>query len=102
MNWNSYVIRRKINVEQWLESKRINDRDSFLREVRLLGLEAPQELELTQMFPPAAPQQNDEVKNESASVTSERSDQVTTRGMAGERDGTDKRSDRKRASKVRN
>lgn len=102
MNWNSYVIRRKINVKQWLESRKINDRDSFLREVHSLGLEAPEELELIRMFPPAVIQQSNEVKDEPASITPERSSQTTTWGVVGEGNRTGKRSDRKRTAKVRN
>lgn len=101
MNWNSYVSRRNINVDQWLQARGVVDRVTFTKLLAELGLEPPDEVQLSLMFPDVNPKKVEEVKDASATVSPEGSDQVTTRSVAGEGDGTGERSDGKRSSKVR-
>lgn len=101
MNWNSYVVRRNVNVEQWLKTRDIRDAADFLGAVRNLGLEPPSDDVISSMFPIVKEQQIKEVINESDAVSPEGSSQIATRGVVGQGDGTDQRSDRKRSSKVR-
>ena len=101
MNWNSYVLRRSINIEQWLKSRGIKDSASFLNTVRSLDLEPPDGDMISSMFPIVKEQQVKEVINESDAVSPEGGDQIAARRVVGEGDGTDQRSDRKRSSKVR-
>ena len=101
MNWNSYVLRRNINIEQWLRARDIKDAASFLNAIRSLGLEPPEGDTVSSMFPIVKEQQAKEVINESDAVSPEGGDQIAARRVVGEGDGTDQRSDRKRSSKVR-
>ena len=101
MNWNIYVSRRKIDVKRWLEMRDISDRDSFLKILSQLNIVPPDDDQMLQMFPISVIPKIDEAKNEPATHTTERSDQTATRSVAGEGNGNHKRSDRKRASKVR-
>lgn len=101
MNWNTYVSRRNINVEQWLTSRGVGDRTAFSKLLTELGLEAPEEAQLSLMFPEVKPKKVEEVENVSVAISSEGSYQVTARSVASEGDGTGQRSDGKRTSKVR-
>lgn len=101
MNWNAYVSRRNINVEQWLAVRGVKDRITFSKLLLELGLEMPDETQMSLMFPEIKPKKVEEVKNVSVTVSPERSDQVTTRSMVGEGDRTGERSDGKRSTKVR-
>jgi len=97
MNWESYVDRRKIDVSSWMGNRGITSREEFLKALEELKLEPPSDDYMSSLFPQAQP----ETKNESASVAAEGSDQVTTRSVAPEGDGTDLRPDGKRTTKVR-
>lgn len=101
MNWNSYILRRNIDVGRWLSTRGIKDSASFLNALSTLGLEPPENEVISSMFPIVKEQQTKEVINEPDTVSPEGSDQVATRSVASEGDGTDQRSDRKRSSKVR-
>ena len=97
MNWESYVDRRKIDVSSWLGNRGVTNRESFLKLLDELKLEPPNDDYMSSLFPQVSP----ETKNESASVTTEGSDQVTARSVAPEGDGTDLHPDGKRTAKVR-
>ncbi len=101
MNWNAYVLRRKIDAGRWLASRGIKDRESFIRAVASLGLEPPDGSQLELMFPDVKTTKVEEVNNESVTVTPEGIDQVATRSVAPEGDGSDLRPDGKRTTKVR-
>ncbi len=94
MNWNEYVLRRRVDVSKWLASREISDRDQFLVVLKDLELDPPDDVQLVTMFPP-------EPKNESISLTPERVDPSSSRSVADEGDGSSLRTDGKRASKVR-
>ena len=97
MNWELYVSRRKINIPSWMESKGVKTQEDFLRALESLGLEPSGDEVISSLFP----QKTQEINNESVDVAAEGSDQVATRGVAPEGDGSDLRSDGKRSSKVR-
>lgn len=97
MNWELYVSRRRIDVTTWMTTRNVKTKDDFLRVLESLGVEAPGEEAISSLFPQKTP----EIKNEPADVTPEGIDQVTTRSLAPEGDGSDLRSDVKRTSKVR-
>ena len=101
MNWNTYAERRNINVDQWLAARGVKDRESFIITLRSLNVEPPDDQQLLSMFPPATPTVEKGVNYESTSITSEGSNQAPTRGVVGEGDRADQRSDRKRSPKVR-
>jgi hypothetical protein len=94
MNWNEYVLRRRVDTSKWLASRGIFDRDQFLVRLKDLELDPPDDAQLAIMFPP-------ESKNESDTLTPERVDTSTSRSLADEGDGSSLRSDGKRSSKVR-
>ena len=97
MNWELYVNRRKIDVTSWIKSRNVTTRESFLQILGELGLEPPEDSYLSALFPQITPEPN----NESDSISPEGVDQAATRSVADEGDGTDMRSNVKRASKVR-
>ena len=102
MNWNAYTSRRNINAIEWLRSRGVKDRETFLKLLVELNIEPPGDDQIATMFPPAAvPNVVKGVDNGSASVSSEGSDKVATRSVDGEGDGTGQRTDGKRTSKVR-
>ena len=101
MNWNTYVARRGIVPHLWLISRGVTDRESFIQLLSELKIEPPDDEQITLMFPAMQPNTERKIKDESASASTERSDQVATRSVAGEGNGTNQRPDRKRSSKVR-
>ena len=101
MNWNVYVLRRNVNVEQWLSSRGVNDRDSFVSALASLNIEPPDDEQINSMFPPVVPNAEKGEIYEPANVTSKGSDQASTRSVVSEGDRTNQRSDRKRSTKVR-
>ena len=97
MNWELYVSRRRIDVAAWVSSKGVKTRDEFVKILEGLGVEPPADDVINALLPQKTP----ETKDESADVTPEGSDQVTTRSVAPEGDGADLRPDGKRSTKVR-
>ena len=93
MNWNDYVIRRRIDAPRWLASKGISTSVQFLAKMVELDVDPPAEDQLTTMFPP-------EVKNEPAALTPEGIDSSSTRSVVDEGDGSDLRPNGKRAPKL--
>ena len=93
MNWNDYVIRRRIDTPGWLLSKGISTSEQFLAKLTEINVDPPTEDQLTIMFPP-------EVKNEPAALTPEGIDSSSTRSVVDEGDGSDLRPNGKRAPKV--
>lgn len=102
MNWNSYVSRRNINVDQWLQVRGLRDRESFLKILRELAIEAPEESQIDAMFPATLSKLGKGVEDGASNVTSEGSNQAPARSVVGEGDRSSQRTDWKRASKVRN
>ena len=51
MRWNDYVLRRRINVEEWLMSRSISTKEDFFRAISIIGVTPPAEEELLAMFP---------------------------------------------------
>lgn len=102
MNWNAYVTRRSIKVDQWLQARDVRDSQTFLRLLKELKIEPPSVDQIISMFPAAQPKVEKGVSDGSAGVTSEGSGKIATRSVAGERDGTGQRPDGKRGPKVRN
>jgi len=101
MNWNVYASRRKIDVQRWLDLRGIVNRESFLEALTQLNIEPPDDDQLLLMFPAPVISHIDEVKDEPIAYTPERIDQVASRSVVGEGNRANKRSDRKRAPKVR-
>jgi len=102
MNWNDYVIRRRINVVDWIKSHGANSRDKFLELMKQLNIVPPSSEQLDRLFEPEKPRSSEmEIKDESNAVTPKGSDQVTTRSMVDEGGQPGTRSDGKRSSKVR-
>ena len=93
MNWNDYVIRRRIDAPRWLASKGISTSEQFLAKMVEIDVDPPAEDQLAIMFPP-------EVKNEPATLTSEGIDTSPTRSVVNEGDRPDLRPNGKRAPKV--
>ena len=100
MNWNDYVVRRSIKSDQWLRARGVKDRDSFLKILRDLKVDPPDDSQIALMFP-APPKIEEAVKDEPATITAEGIDQAAPRSVVSEGNGTNQRSDRKRSSKVR-
>lgn len=100
MNWNAYVARRKINEHDWLISRGIRDRSSFIAELIKIGVEAPTEEETASLFPAHDSREKKDV-NESNIESAQGSDQVTTRSMASEGDQAGIRPSGKSSSKLR-
>ena len=102
MNWNDYVIRRRINVVDWIKSHGADSRDKFLELMNQLNIVPPSFEQLDRLFEPENPRSSEmEIKDESSAVTSEGSDQVTTRSLVDEGGQPGARPDGKRPSKVR-
>lgn len=101
MNWNTYVLRRNVNIDRWLESRSVKDRESFITILKSLNIEPPDDAQLFSMFPPAIPKVEKGVIYESTNVTSEGSDQASARSVVSEGNRADQRSNGKRSSKVR-
>jgi len=101
MNWNNYVLRRNIDVKQWLAVRGVKDRADFINLLKKLRLEAPDEAQLSSMFPEMKSKKIEKIADAPAVVPSEGSDQVTTQSVAGEGDVVSERFDGKRSSKVR-
>lgn len=93
MNWNDYVIRRRIDTPRWLTSKGISTSKQFLAKLIEIDVDPPTEEQLAIMFPP-------EVKNEPATLAPEGIDSPSARSVANEGDGSDLRPNGKRASKI--
>jgi hypothetical protein len=93
MNWNEYVIRRRIDGSKWLASKGLSTREQFLAKLVEIEVDPPAEDQLVIMFPP-------EVKNEPTVLSPEGIDSSTARSVVNEGDGSDLRSNGKRSSKV--
>lgn len=51
MNWQNYVVRRRIDVDQWLVKESISTRETFLTKLGLLSVEPPDDLTISFMFP---------------------------------------------------
>ena len=93
MNWNEYVLRRRIDVQKWILSKGISTKEQLISELSRLGIDLPNDEQLATMFPT-------ETKDESVVLTPEGVDPSTTRSLVTEGDGTSVRPDGKRTSKV--
>ena len=91
MNWNEYVTRRRIDSQKWILSRGISTKEQLISELSRLGIDPPDDEQLTTMFPP-------ETKDESVVLTPEGVDPSTTRSVAPEGDGSSVRPDGKRTS----
>ena len=101
MNWNEYVLRRRLDPKKWLESRSIITIDQFLLSLTEMKIEPPSQDELESMFleqPVIIP----ESRNEPSSViTAAGRDQAASRVMADEKDKHDIHPNGKRNSKIR-
>jgi hypothetical protein len=50
MNWNEYVLRRRLDPKKWLESRSIITIDQFLLSLTEMKVEPPSQEELESMF----------------------------------------------------
>lgn len=100
MNWNAYVIRRKIDVPTWLKVRGITNREQFINHLRSIAVDPPEDVEILKMFPTqqaVASKENDDTQP----AAPEGRDQTATRSMAGEGNVSGVRSSRKSDSKFR-
>jgi len=101
MNWNEYVLRRRLDPKKWLESRSIITIDQFLLSLTEMKVEPPSQEELESMFleqPAIIP----ESRNEPSSVfTAAGRDQAASRVMVDEKDKHDIHPNGKRNSKIR-
>ena len=100
MNWNAYVARRKINEHDWLNSRGIKDRSSFIAELIKIGVEVPAEEETASLFPAHDSREKKDV-NESNIEPAQGSDQVAARSVASEGDRAGIRPNGRSSSKLR-
>ena len=93
MNWNEYVLRRRIDESKWLASRGITTQEQFLSKLLELGIVPPNDERLLSMFPP-------EMKNESVAVTPEGIDTSAPRSLVDEGDGSGVLTDGERPPEV--
>ena len=97
MRWNDYVLRRRINVEEWLRSRSISAKEDFFRAISIIGVTPPAEEELLAMFPI-----HKEISKDGAEPRQiEERDTPTSRGLAGTGDDAGLHPDGKSGAKFR-
>lgn len=102
MNWNDYVIRRRINVVEWIKSHGTDSRDKFLELLKQLDIVPPLSEQLDRMFKSSDSRLPEtEIKDGSDATPPEGSDQITTRSVVDERGQPCARPKGKHSSKVR-
>lgn len=102
MNWNDYIIRRRINVVDWIKSHGTDDRDKFLELMKQLNIVPPPSEQLDRMFETPVPRSSEmEIKDESDAIASEGGGQIATRSVADEGGQPCARPNGKHSSKVR-
>lgn len=102
MNWNDYVIRRRINVVDWIKSHGADSRDKFLELMKRLNIVSPPAEQLDRMFEVSIPMSSEtEIKDESDAIASEGGDQIATWSVADEGGQPCARPNGKQHSKVR-
>lgn len=99
MNWNFYVLRRKIDVKTWLQARGINNREQFINHLKSIAIDPPDENEIANMFPQLADTPKE--INESQLATAEGVDQVAPRSVVGEGSVAGLRTSRKQDAKFR-
>jgi hypothetical protein len=81
VNWQNYIMRRRINVDQWLIREGISSREDFLSKLKSLSVEPPDEASISSMFPEK--QKESIVEDEPKSAdTAQGIDTASTRSVA--------------------
>ena len=49
-NWNTYKLRKRLNIPQWLKNKNITSYEGFSKELIRLGVRVPSEKDVSDLF----------------------------------------------------
>ncbi len=101
MNWENYILRRRIKADEWILRQDIKTREEFTEKLVELGVLPPDEGTILSLFPVKAVEGIINHEPEAASVATERVDTSTTWGVAPQGGGTDLRSSGNDDTKLR-